>query len=293
MPYEATVYRVFVLSPFDVEGESDCVLEEIIYWNSSYGFDEKVMLEPLLEEVYAPPQANGHGYLEEVADILIGVFWTRLSGPSEEELRRFVESAKPTLFYFLSMPVAKKSVDTKTYSPFVKFKKWCTDMGVGESFETTKELRSKIQAGFTQAVQSLREDLSVVGEPADLLQEDGCEEAIEGLRDEFELFVDDLEAEWEEKRENDDEDIEEIKSIMSRARDEVKSFNKRIREDNFYIKESLEQALKHLEALENMRFDIGGITTDTFRERGDKTVSFLKEIATRINSANAKITLAS
>lgn len=88
--YQATVVRVLIASPGDTVNERRVLREVIEDWNSLNG-DQGVFLQTLRWEGDATPELGGNRaqgvinrQLVDSADMLVGVFWTRLGTPTSE-----------------------------------------------------------------------------------------------------------------------------------------------------------------------------------------------------------------
>jgi len=90
MPLNALVVRVFIASPSDTVNARRALRQTLEDWNSDHAEHDKIMLLPILwerdatPEVGDPPQAIINRQLVDVADMLIGVFRTRLGTPTGE-----------------------------------------------------------------------------------------------------------------------------------------------------------------------------------------------------------------
>src|SRR5262245_48233765 len=135
MPFSATVHRVMIASPGDVQPERDIVREVMHEWNAVHGVRRRVMLLPVgWETDVAPemgdePQAIINKRILEDADFLIGIFWTRLGTPTAsyasgavEEIEEHLAAGKPAMLYFSSAPAALDAVDPEQYRALKTFK---------------------------------------------------------------------------------------------------------------------------------------------------------------------------
>ncbi len=162
MSFKANVNYVFIASPSDVTKEREIVRESISEWNALHSFEKKTILLPIGWEknVYPilenRPQESINRQILESADILIGIFWTRLGTPtgdfesgSVEEIKKHYEAGKPTMIYFSSQPVKLDSVDPDQYQNLLAFKEWCQSKGIIENFESDTELFRKLNRHLT------------------------------------------------------------------------------------------------------------------------------------------------
>lgn len=88
MPFTATVLRVMIASPSDVERERQIAQEVIHEVNSTHAEHQRVVLLPVTWETHAVPdmreraQAVINREVLAACEILIGIFWTRLGTPT-------------------------------------------------------------------------------------------------------------------------------------------------------------------------------------------------------------------
>ena len=88
------------------------------------------------------PQALLNEQLVFDADILIGVFWTRLGMPTGreesgtvEEIREFLERGKPVLLYFSKRPIAPDRLDPEQFRKLTEFQTFGDSMSSRDGFE--------------------------------------------------------------------------------------------------------------------------------------------------------------
>ena len=91
MPRNSIVYEVLIVSPNDVAPERDIVAEVIADWNSAHARATGIVLQArrwkldVVPQMGGRPQALINKQLVEDADILIGVFASRLGTPRERQ----------------------------------------------------------------------------------------------------------------------------------------------------------------------------------------------------------------
>lgn len=84
MTFSATVLRVLIASPGDLSEERETATAAINAWNTQHALAEGVVLLPVKWETHARPQTGIrpqeaiNTQIVHSADILIGMFWTRL-----------------------------------------------------------------------------------------------------------------------------------------------------------------------------------------------------------------------
>jgi hypothetical protein len=157
MSYKATVYKVMIASPSDVDSERDIIREVIQRWNDIYSENKKMVLLPVSWETHSAPSMEGraqdviNSQVLKGCDMLVAVFWTRLGtftghSPSGtvEEIERHIEAKKPTMIYFSSAPVHPDSIDFDQYSKLKKLKTNYESRGLIEFYESPMEFRDKV-----------------------------------------------------------------------------------------------------------------------------------------------------
>jgi hypothetical protein len=123
------------------------------------------MVLPLLWERDATPQMGDrpqgiiNRQLVDTADVLVGIFWTRLGTPTSEgasgtaeEIHRFIEAEKPVLLYFSSQPVAPESVDSEQYAKLTDFRQSMQSEGLIDGYLSAEDLRYKVSAALTRTI---------------------------------------------------------------------------------------------------------------------------------------------
>ncbi|HEY9226309.1 MAG TPA: hypothetical protein VIP11_06670 [Gemmatimonadaceae bacterium] len=146
-----------IASPNDVAGERAIVREVLAEWNAVHSARRGLVVLPLGWEVsVAPemgdqPQAIINKRILADADLLIGIFWTRIGTPtaeyasgSVEEIEEHLAVEKPAMLYFSSAPVHPDSVDPKQYEALRAFRDSCKSRGVYESYNDLAEFRNDL-----------------------------------------------------------------------------------------------------------------------------------------------------
>lgn len=164
MTYEATIVRVLIASPGDTVNERRVLREAIEDWNGLNG-ELGVFLQPLMWERDATPELRDSGQgainrqLVDKADMLVGIFWTRLGTPTSEadsgtveEIERVAGADKPVLLYFSKRPVVLDSVDPEQYALLQQAKERLMARGLVDQFESEDELSRKVTAALTRTI---------------------------------------------------------------------------------------------------------------------------------------------
>ncbi len=171
MAYQATVYRVLIASPGDVERERDAVEAAIHAWNDEHSMDRGVVSHPVRWERASPRQgASGQDVINKdlvaTCDVLIGVFWTRLGSPTAndrsgtvEEIRRFAQSNRPAAIFFKSgnMPMSHDAEQYRLLREFEAEVRTPTSdfRGLARHFRTTPKLRDAVGPYLTNTLRGL------------------------------------------------------------------------------------------------------------------------------------------
>lgn len=148
MSYGVTLYNIFIASPGDVAWARTQIRKSLYLWNEVNTKHRNAILFPLAWETSSAPnmgtpaQTIINETLLSEADLLVGVFWTRLGTPTAdfesgtvEEIERHIKAGKPTLLYFSEQPVALGSVDRDEYERLQDFKKSCQSRGLYHQFD--------------------------------------------------------------------------------------------------------------------------------------------------------------
>jgi hypothetical protein len=152
--YQANVLRVLIASPSDVEVERRIVTEEIHRWNDANSEARSIVLRPIGWETSSTPrlgrspQAELNKQIAESADILVGIFGTRIGTPTErhvsgtvEEITNHMNARKPAMLYFSNAPIERDDFDQDQYNDLQKFKSQCRDLGLYATYKDTDQFR--------------------------------------------------------------------------------------------------------------------------------------------------------
>jgi hypothetical protein len=156
MPFTAIVSRVMIASPGDVQRERDIVREVLNEWNSVNGVRRKMLLLPVGWETDVAPEMGDQPQniinkrILKDADLLVGIFWTRLGTPTTgyasgavEEIEEHLAAGKPAMLYFSTAPAALDAVDPDQYRALKTFKDSCKSRGVFEIYTDVADFRQK------------------------------------------------------------------------------------------------------------------------------------------------------
>ncbi len=168
MPFSATVLKVLIASPSDVQEERGIIAQALHAWNAANASSRKIVLLPVMWETHAAPQMGvpGQVYInEDVAgdcDLLIGTFWSRLGSPTGagssgtvEEIRLFLSQKKPVMLYFSKKSGSLEDADWQQIEKLKEFKKSVRNHGFQGEYESVYELKDKLTHHLQLALNSL------------------------------------------------------------------------------------------------------------------------------------------
>ena len=156
MPFTATVLRLMIASPGDVQAERSVVREVVGEWNSTDGAQANTMLMAIGWETDVAPEMGDAPQniidkrLLATADLLVGIFWTRLGTPTAsyasgavEEIEEHLKAGKPAMLYFSSAPASPDSIDAAQYQALKSFKDSCKTRGLFATYTNVDDFRRK------------------------------------------------------------------------------------------------------------------------------------------------------
>ncbi|MGF9760883.1 hypothetical protein AAII07_37430 [Microvirga sp. 0TCS3.31] len=154
--------------------ERTLVAEVIHEWNSVNARERGVVLMPLRWETDTrpglglPPQASINSQIVDHADMVIGIFWTRLGTPTAEAMSGTVEeidragnSGKPVMLYFSRSPVDPESLDLVEYGKLADFKRRTYPKGLVEKYSSLEEFRTKLSRHLAMQVRDIIQGTAV------------------------------------------------------------------------------------------------------------------------------------
>ena len=165
MAYRATVYRIMIASPGDVEPERRAAIQVIHDWNAVNSSDRQVVLLPLAWESHASPEMGVrpqqviNNQLLRSSDLLVAIFWTRLGSPTGvspsgtvEEIQEHQEAGKPVMIYFSSVPVEPNLIDPLQLQAVREFKAKCQTEGLYQEYTSISEFGALFTRQLAQTV---------------------------------------------------------------------------------------------------------------------------------------------
>ena len=157
MSFGARVLRIMIASPGDVDRERSAATEEIHDWNAIHSFAKQIVLLPVKWETNATPRYGEHPQalinkqILEDADLLVGIFGTRLGTPTPEYesgtvegITRHAGAEKTVKLYFSDAPLPRE-YDREQYAALEKYRHQCKAKGLYFTFENTADFRNKFR----------------------------------------------------------------------------------------------------------------------------------------------------
>jgi hypothetical protein len=124
-----------VVSPGDITDERKIAYNVVLDWNTINSDKNGIVLNPIGWDINLYPETGEHPQdiinrqLLEKADILIGIFWTRIGTPTKEhpsgsveEITRHIDAGKQALIYFSSIPIKPASIDNEQFQKLLTYK---------------------------------------------------------------------------------------------------------------------------------------------------------------------------
>jgi hypothetical protein len=180
MSFNASVYRILIASPSDVADERAVIPEIINEWNAVSAHSTKIILMPIKWEINTTPLLGGrpqqviNDQIVKDADLLVGVFWTRIGTKTEfaesgtaEEIQQFVDSGKPVMLYFSQSPIDPDRINIEQFSELKKFKEKMRSKGLTETYSGIFDFRQKftrqLAINLNNLIDSIAEQLKAEG----------------------------------------------------------------------------------------------------------------------------------
>jgi hypothetical protein len=167
MAYDAKILEVMIASPSDVTVEREIVRDIVAEWNALNARERSVVLLPLGWDTHSSPELGGrpqqmiNDRILVHADILIGIFWTKLGTPTgtaqsgtAEEIQTHYEAGKPVLLYFSEVPIVAGHVNHEQFSALQEFKAWALPKGLVHSFATKDQFKDDLRRHLQLCIQN-------------------------------------------------------------------------------------------------------------------------------------------
>jgi hypothetical protein len=164
MPTPARVFRILIASPSDTAVFRHA-LRESLWELNSVAVDDGIIFLPLMwesdavPEVGEAPQAIINRQLVAEADVLLGIFWTRLGTPTAEaesgtaeEINRFVESGRPALLYRSNALAGPEDLDLAELKRLETFLEDMKRRALIQQFKSAEELQRRAIRDLTRTM---------------------------------------------------------------------------------------------------------------------------------------------
>ena len=158
MGYDARVYNVMIASPGDVEEERKIVSEIILEWNTIHSESRNAVFLPIKWETHSSPEMGDspqniiNRQVLEKADILVGIFWSRIGTPtanyasgSVEEIEKHITSGKTTMLYFSNKDIPQQNIIYEQLEELKRFKESCKSRGLFCDYNNPTHLKDQFR----------------------------------------------------------------------------------------------------------------------------------------------------
>lgn len=300
MSFKATVLQVLVASPSDVQVERQIVHEVIQAWNAVHAQDMGIVLLPLAWETHSRPQLGDrpqaliNSQVVAHADILVGVFWTKLGTPTGEassgtveEIERLREEGKPVLLYFSSVPVAPDSVDANQYHQLKTFRDRVRDEGLFYAYDSVAQFRDALHSHLLREVRDSKD----LGHHTEGDRENRATEDMQLslLLSQYEQMVRRLQARWSAERDSDPLGVDEGKLVLREIGNRLLDLRSLpVVEAYPDIGKEMDRVLTDVSVLQKHQLYMdGGRSFRQFWQQGDTLIANLAEVTLKIRDQAA------
>jgi len=294
MTFQATVYRILIVSPNDVIAERKIIQEIIASWNRTYFSKMKALLLPVvwedlfIQEISSHSKAELNLQIAKDCDILIGVFWTSIgadTGIAEsrtiEEIKEFQKAGKPVMIYFSSTPVVPGSVDLKQYGLLMKFMDDFLKQDLVERYDSILHFREKLSRQIAQKILKIR------NMPEDEPSRDPNEAAKKKLNAMVaQKFCDLIERyilNWTREKNSKPTNFDEGKKILKELKGEILSL--RVSLVDIFSKDiikNIAEIISKIDMLQKYRLYLDPKSIRDFWKKGDEIFSSLDSVAGKV-----------
>lgn len=156
--YPATVYQIMLASPGDVTEEREAAREIMQEWNIQHAKHRNIIIFPLgweyntIPEVGNRPQALINKQILIDADLVVGIFWTKIGSPTGthisgtvEEIYEHINNGKPAMIYFSDKATNPSMYDPVQYAKLQELKQQISGNCLYGTFNSTTEFRDKFR----------------------------------------------------------------------------------------------------------------------------------------------------
>ena len=291
MTFQATVYRILIVSPNDVMAERKIIQEIISSWNATYFSRMKALLLPVMWETHSVQEMSRNAkvalnlQIAKDCDILIGAFWTRIAsdtGFAESrtmgEIMDFQKSGKPVMLYFSSAPVAPGSVDLKQYGILMKFMDDCLKQGLAERYDSIPDFREKLSRRIASKILKIQK-ISEDGTSRD--PNEAAKKELNGMiSKKFCDLIEGYTLDWTREKNSKPTNFDDGKKILKGLKEEILSL--RVSLVPIFNKDiigNLSEIISKIENLQKYRLYLDPKSIRDFWKMGDEIFASLDSIA--------------
>jgi hypothetical protein len=294
MTFQATVYRILIVSPNDVIAERKIIQEIISSWNAANFTKMKALLLPAMWETHLVKEMGGRPKvvlnirIAKDCDILIGAFWTRIgteTGFAEsgtiEEIKEFHKARKPVMIYFSSAPVVPSSIDLKQYEKLTKFMDDCLKQGLVERYDSILDFREKLSGQISSMI------LKIHRKPEDETSRDPDEttkkESNNTIFQKFSDLIEGYNLDWTSEKKIEPVSLDDGRQIIKEMEREIVSL--KVPLSKIFSKETIEnidQIISNIKKLQKHRLYFDGKSYNEFWKLGDEIFTSLGVIVVKM-----------
>jgi len=146
-----------IVSPSDVQKEREICKNVLYQWNALNAQKCHIILNPVGFDINSHPSSGEHPQASinhqilDTADIIIGIFCTKLGTPtpeypsgSVEEITRHVDARKQAMIYFSNAPVSPDKIDTDDYKRLKEYKQSIQNKAYYKEFSSLEDFEYQL-----------------------------------------------------------------------------------------------------------------------------------------------------
>lgn len=169
--FSANCFNVMIVSPSDVTKEREIARQLLLEWNALNSEAAGIVLQPIGWDINAFPSSGEHpqkilnSQLLDRADILVGIFWTRIGTATEshisgsvEEIENHIARDKPAMLYFSNAPVVPDSIDGNQYKSLKKYKESIKDKALYREYTNIEDFEKTFRNHINLIVNQIKGD---------------------------------------------------------------------------------------------------------------------------------------
>jgi hypothetical protein len=122
-------------------------------------------------ELGGRPQQMINDRLLAHADVLVGIFWSRIGSPTGKEISGTVEEIKnhhsknkPVMLYFSEEPIVPSIIDIDQYKLLQEFKNWTKTQGIINEFSSRDQFKAKFSIHLNIMIRDNDYIKNIIGE---------------------------------------------------------------------------------------------------------------------------------